>query len=202
MLALLPAIDGADVLDAGCGGGWYAEQLIARGARVTAVDITPLFVERTRARVGDGATVLEADLAQPLDFAPDASFDLVISPLTLHYLEDWGPTLAEFARILRPGGRLLFSTHHPTTDFELLGGESYFATELVEDDWGELGRVRFYRRPLSAISRMLADAGFLVERIVEPLPLPEMGESAPESYRRLLRFPGFLLVSAVVRPSG
>jgi SAM-dependent methyltransferase len=195
MLALLPDVAGRDVLDAGCGSGWYAERLLERGARVTAIDVTPHFVERTRARVGNRATVLEHDLARELPFA-DRSFDLVMSPLTLHYIEDWTQTLAALARVLRPGGRLLFSTHHPTTDFQLLGTESYFTTELVEDDWGSLGTVTFFRRPLTRIFEALAGAGFLVERVVEPLPLEQMRDVAPEAYTRLQRFPAFLVVLA------
>ena len=75
VLSVLPPLAGTRGLDAGCGPGWYTEQLVARGADVTAFDAVPRFVELTRARVGGRARVLRADLKRPLDFAADATFD-------------------------------------------------------------------------------------------------------------------------------
>jgi 2-polyprenyl-3-methyl-5-hydroxy-6-metoxy-1,4-benzoquinol methylase len=66
VVSLLPSLADARVLDAGCGSGWYAEYLIQRGANVTAFDYNAEFVDLTRARVGDQAQVLQADLAEPL----------------------------------------------------------------------------------------------------------------------------------------
>ena len=152
LLALLPPVAGRDVLDAGCGAGWYAERLLALGARVTAFDASPAMAAYARARVGARAAVHVADLARPLAFAPDRSADVVVAPLVLHYLADWGTALSEFARVLRPGGRLVFSTHHPGTEAERLGVADYFAVEPVEEEvWSGVGPVRFYRRPLTAI---------------------------------------------------
>lgn len=44
-------------------------------------------------------------------------FDDVVASLVLHYLEDWGPTLAELRRVLRPGGRLIASVSHRFTAY-------------------------------------------------------------------------------------
>src|SRR6476659_1112790 len=66
----LPDIHGRSVLDAGCGTGWYAEQLRARGARVTAVDESRRMLSYARERLGanvDGELVLAAaDLSRAL----------------------------------------------------------------------------------------------------------------------------------------
>ena len=51
MLGLLPPVDGRRILEAGCGAGWYTEQLLARGARVSAVDASAALVEHTRRRI-------------------------------------------------------------------------------------------------------------------------------------------------------
>ncbi len=74
-LSLLPDVAGRRVLDAGCGPGHYARELLAQGADVVAVDVTPEMVELAHAEVGDRAVVLEADLGQPLAFAADEDFD-------------------------------------------------------------------------------------------------------------------------------
>jgi SAM-dependent methyltransferase len=196
MLALLPDVRGARVLDAGCGAGWYSEQLAARGARVTSIDQSAVMVGHARARLGGDADVRMADLACPLAFAEDAGYDGVVSALTLHYLRDWTTPLAEFRRILKPGGWLLFSTHHPALDATLFGTERYLEVAQREDFWKRVGTVRFFHRPLRDIVNAVADAGFAVQRLVEPVPTDAFRDAKPDAYTRLLRQPAFLLVLA------
>lgn len=195
MLSLLPPLTDARVLDAGCGSGWYCEYLLNHGAEVTSVDFNKDFIELTKARVGAGTRVLKADLAEPLTFAKDGEFDLVLSPLVMHYLKDWEPALREFHRVLRPAGLLLFSTHHPTMDWKLFNKEDYFAVDLLEDEW-DMGKVSFYRRPLTAISRALQETGFVIERLLEPQPTEDFRRVHPEGYERVMKNPWFLAVRA------
>ncbi len=203
MLALLPPVAGARILDAGCGSGWYAEQLAGRGARVSGIDASERMVEYARQRLsrasypnGAKPQVRVADLSAPLEFAASETFDGIVSPLVLHYLRDWRPTFREFGRVLKPGGWLLFSTHHPGTEAQRFATARYFEIEHVEDEWGFIGRVEFYRRPLMEIAESLADSGFMIERIVEPVPTEEFRREKPDSYHRLLRQPEFLIVLA------
>jgi SAM-dependent methyltransferase len=203
MLALMPPVDGRRILEAGCGSGVYTELLLKRGAHVTAVDASAPMVEHARRRIaalGEDASgraeIRVADLRRPLDL-PDASFDGVVSALVLHYLRDWAVAMAEFRRVLKPGGWLLFSTHHPGADASRLPpGADYFEVAQEEDYWKRIGRVLFYRRPLTAISAALADAGFGIERLVEPRPTEAFRQAKPDSYDALLRMPEFLLVLA------
>jgi SAM-dependent methyltransferase len=196
MLSQMPDVHGARVLDAGCGAGWYTEQLLARGARVTAIDESGEMIRHARKRVGDAAELRVHDLAQPLAFADDASYDGIIGALTLHYLRDWSTPLAEFRRILKPGGWLLFSTHHPAADAALFQPERYLDVEPVVDEWEWVGTIRFYRRPLCEIINPLAQAGFAIERLVEPIPTEAFRQAKPEAYARILRQPNFLIVLA------
>jgi len=202
MLDLLPPIDGLRLLDAGCGAGWYAAELAARGAVVTAVDSSAAMIEHARARCTSSLShagrveLRVADLAQPLSFAADASFDGIVSSLVLHYLRDWAPTLAEFRRILKPTGWLLFSTHHPAAEAARLATPRYLDVELVEDYWKWIGTIRYYRRPLSAIVDALTTAGLTIERLAEPLPTDTFRQLKPDAYERLMRHPEFLLVRA------
>ncbi len=194
-LSLLPAVAGLHVLDAGSGNGWYTEYLLLQGARVTACDVSPVMVQQAQARVGERAPVYVADLAQPLAFAHDRAFDLVLAPLVLHYLEDWEQTLTEFRRILHIHGTLVFSTHHPTADYQHHPESDYFATQLVEEEW-KLGTVQFYRRPMSAIVNALTESGFCIERMLEPHPTPEYQQADPSEYEQLMRFPHFVVIRA------
>ncbi len=205
-LSLLPKVEGAHILDAGCGSGFYAEELARRGARVTAMDgsaqmarhagqrLAKLGLLATRASTDGTASVRVGDLAQPLAFLGDASVDGILSALVMHYLRDWGPTLKEFRRVLKPGGWLLLSTHHPATEADRFDTLNYFDTEALEDYWSWVGEVRFLRRPLTRVVGALTDAGFVIDRLVEPKPTEDFRDIRPESYARLLKRPEFLLV--------
>jgi len=199
LISLLPPLDGANVLDVGCGPGWYADYLAGHGADVTAFDFNAEFVALTKARVGNRAKVVQADLAEPLGFAADHEFDIAVCPLVLHYLRDWRPTLRELNRVLKPNGALIFSTHHPFMDWQLFKTESYFAIELLEDEWEDIGRVAYYRRPLMAITEDLHSAGFWIERLLEPQPTDAFKQVNPKEYERLTKNPWFLFIRATKR---
>lgn len=198
MLAeIAETLEGKTVLDAGCAAGWYTQKLSGRGARVTAIDVSPEMVEAARRRVGDQAEVFCMDLEKPLPF-PDSSFDYIVSSLTLHYLKEWEPTFKEFQRILKPDGVFLFSVHHPFTDLKLSQNADYFAVELLKDQWekeGQLYDVVFYRRSLSEIMAETLNH-FAIEKIVEPKPTSSFKELDPAGYERLMRAPNFLIIKA------
>jgi SAM-dependent methyltransferase len=198
MLSLLPDIHGARILDAGCGSGWYAMQLVERGAHVDGIDASSAMVDYARARLqsADGDVTLQvADLAQPLPFT-DHTFDGIVSPLVLHYIRDWRPTLKEMRRVLQPEGWLLFSTHHPAADAARFETRNYFATEHTIDHWDWVGRVEFFRRSLTEIFASIHDGGFVIEKFVEPVPTEEFRITKPDSWARLMNQPEFLIILA------
>ncbi len=195
MLARMPPLAGLRVLDVGCGSGWYAATMTQAGASVTSFDLNAEFVSMTRRRLADHADAHVADLSKPLNFAGDAEFDLVVAPLVMHYLQDWRGPLGEFHRVLRPGGKLLFSTHHPFMDWREFMLPDYFATVEVEDEW-DIGKVRFYHRPLQQIVADVSRAGFCIEELAEPQPLPDMAQADPVRHARMMTEPWFLVVRA------
>ncbi len=201
MLALMPPIlRSSRVLDAGCGSGLYAAWLLDQGATVTGLDASPAMLGHARTRTGGRADLRLHDLSQPMPFLPDAAFDLVVSSLVFHYLEDWRVPLAEFHRVLRPDGLLLFSVGHPMLELRYSPSGAYFQTELTGASWrgfgGEPVYVPFFRRPLTAMTESLYHAGFVVERLIEPQPTEEFRQADPEDYAQLLQMPGFLCFRA------
>jgi SAM-dependent methyltransferase len=109
-----------------------------RGAIVTGFDKSAGMLELARRRLGVDADLQVAELGGPLPF-PRGTFDDVTASLVPHYLEDWGPALAELRRVLKPGGRLIASVDHPFVTY-LADGEAgrktdYFATYK----WAESG---------------------------------------------------------------
>jgi malonyl-CoA O-methyltransferase len=107
------------VLDVGCGPGRSSADLRALfpQAQFCALDLALPMLYAARTHLSAQADFVCAD-AQALPFA-DASMDLVHSSLCLQWCEDPGLALAEFHRVLRPGGLLLFSTFGPDTLHEL-----------------------------------------------------------------------------------
>jgi SAM-dependent methyltransferase len=155
-------------------------------------------VALARHRLGSRADILEADITQPLRFA-DETFDLVICPLVLGYVRDLRPVYQEFFRVLRRPGYFVFSAGHPFFDFFYYKSEHYFDTEQVGSVWMGFGKPVFIpgiRRPLGAIVNPLLDVGFVLERILEPLPTDEFKAADPEGYEKLQRFPGFICFRA------
>ncbi len=101
-----------DVLEVGCGPGRLSVALAARGLGVTGLDLDPAMIDRARWNAGRAdppadrtPTFTVGDVAS-LPF-PDASFDVVVSTLSMHHWDDRQGGLAEIGRVLRPGGRAL-----------------------------------------------------------------------------------------------
>lgn len=194
LLSLLPSIEGKRVLDIGCGPGLYAEWLIEHGAQVVGSDISEEMVERARLRVGNRAIFYQHDISQPLTFAADASFDIAIAPLMIHYVTKRVVALREVARVLTPDGCLVLSTQHPFADWQRHGG-SYFATELVQQTWRSLSQsfqMPFWRVSLTTLCDEFAQAGFYIDQLLEPQPEPIVAEIDLETYRELMEQPGFI----------
>jgi hypothetical protein len=121
----------------------------------------------------------------------------------LHHLAEWDGPLAEFRRVLAPGGTVVFSTHHPAMDWQPLSPEDYFATRPVTETGrlaGEPFEVTFWRRPLTAMTEAIARAGLAIDRMTEPSPSPELARLDPGAYYRLRTQPAFLFVRLTKLP--
>jgi SAM-dependent methyltransferase len=191
-LELLGDVAGRHVLDAACGPGLYAAELVRRGARVTGFDHSPRMVALARERVPGGDFRVQ-DLADPVSWLPDASVDLALCALAIEHVDERVAALRELRRVLRPGGALVLSRMHPFGDWLRHGG-SYFDTRLIRENWhnGEWA-MRYWVWPLEAICAEIFAAGLVIERLLEPRPGPEAAALDPEEYERLAREPrGFL----------
>ncbi len=194
VLSLLPPVQGKRVLDIGCGPGLYAMWLIEHGAQVVGCDISVEMVKRSQQRVGDRGIFYQHDISQPLSFATSASFDVAIAPLMIHYVTARVAALREVARTLTADGCLIVSTSHPFADWKSHGG-SYFATELVQDTWSsssESFQMPFWRMSLTTLCDEFAQAGFFIDQLLEPQPVPVAAEIDPKTYGELMEQPGFI----------
>jgi SAM-dependent methyltransferase len=191
-LDLLGDVSGKHVLDAACGPGLYASELTARGARVTGFDQSPRMIEICRDRVPAGEFRVH-DLADPLTWLADASVDLVLFALALEYVNDRVSALRELRRVLRPGGALVLSRLHPTGDWLRQGGD-YFEVRTIRESWQNgAWNMHYWLSPLEATCDEIYRAGFLIERLTEPRPVPEGAAIDPGRYQQNSRSPyGFM----------
>jgi SAM-dependent methyltransferase len=151
-----------------------------------------------RRRLGDDVALHLVDLNDRLPF-DEGTFDDVVGSLVLHYLQDWGPTLTEFRRVLKPGGRLIVSVNHPTAEYSIarLSGHrpDYFETYASPAEWpvgDQTINVTFWNRPLHAMTDAFTAAGFRISVLSEPQPAPEARELFPDDFFLLATAPSFL----------
>ncbi|MBS2537916.1 class I SAM-dependent methyltransferase [Catenulispora sp. NF23] len=185
MLDLAGDVAGRRVLDVGCGAGPLSAALRERGAVVTGMDSSVQMLELARTRLGADADLRLADLSEPLPFADD-SFDDAVACLVLHYLRDWSAPLAELRRVLRPGGRLIVAVDHPLVTTLMDPEADYFATRERSEQWGFGGHnalMKFWHRPLHAMTDAFTAAGFGISVISEPPPGPRARELFPDEIR-------------------
>ncbi len=153
----------------------------------------------TKQKLGDAVTCYAQDLSDGLPKEADASYDLVVCPLMVHYLEDLVPLFKEVHRVLKQGGCFIFSTHHPLVDYEENDVNNYFAVERITEDWNTIGKpveVSFFRRSLSNLFDSLSESGFTLDKFSEGKPDPMMKEVSPETFDTLSRRPNFIFVRA------
>lgn len=186
--AHLPDLDGLDAVELGCGGGQGSIGLARHGADVVGVDLSTEQLRHARRHRGvHGVDVrFVAGDVRALPLAADR-FDLAHSSWVFQMVDDLRAAFAEARRVLRPGGTFVLAVPHPFHDLvDPETGEverSYFETGAERESVGDVDpELTVFRRPASAYHDALVDAGFVVERMLEP------GSADPDDYGR---YPGY-----------
>lgn len=216
----IPDLTGKTVISIGCGSGIDTEWLRKRGAsKAEGVDISEKLIEIAQSEYPQ-CEFRVMDMEQ-LDFK-DSSFDFAYSSLAIHYVSDWDKALSEVYRILKPGSKYIFSCGHPidsalerlqlseTVNERKLGRKAdevsgkrtvygdYLAAEYkgVKPFSGDLlpgMTVHLFHRPISKMIDSIQGAGFMIEKMIEPLPRPEMEKVDPKNYAFLKKIPSFII---------
>ena len=156
LFSLLPELKGKTVLDLGCGFGEHCKGFVEKGAaKVVGIDISEKMLE------------------------VEEKFDLVVSSLAFHYVEDFDGVIKNIYNLLNPGGTLVFSQEHPLSTC-FTGGErwtkdennnkihvnisNYCVEKENESEWF-VENVKRYHRMFSTIVNTLIENGFTIQRI-------------------------------------
>jgi SAM-dependent methyltransferase len=197
MLDLAGDVDGKRVLDAGCGEGRFSRMLAERGASVVGFDPTSLLIRAAKQRHGDGEYLRAS--AESVPFT-DASFDLVVSYLSLIDISAFREAIGEWARVLAPGGRLLaanlgFVTASKGWERDDEGRRLHhrvdrYANEFqVVLEWAGI-RIVNWHRPLASYMQAYLEAGLTLRRFLEPVP-PDDSLRADPRFEDWYRVPLF-----------
>lgn len=188
-LRLLGDVAGQRILELGCGGGQCSIAFARQGAIAAGIDLSDeqiAFARRLAAEQGVAVDFQQGDAADLSRFPP-ASFDVVFSAYALHYVPAIEQCLAEAARVLIPGGRLVFSLDHPLREVfwdeeadedSLVAARSYWRRGPMEWQWSGGGVwMRSFHRTMGDWVDLLHEAGFQVRRILEPEPQLDNAET-------------------------
>jgi SAM-dependent methyltransferase len=209
LFSLCPDLMGKTVLDLGCGYGENCQIFSKMGAKkVIGVDVSKKMIE-VASRENSFDNVIYLNMSMSNLSSIEEKFDVVISSLAVHYIQDFGKLLFEIQDLLNEGGSFIFSQEHPLTtalttnnfwskdengdilhynltDYSLEGERK---TKWIVDD------VIKYHRTFSSIINSLVTNGFIVEKIIEPIPDKAIIEKHP-NYRRYYHKPDFLFIGS------
>jgi len=155
---LLADVPPGRALDAACGTGRHAAFLATHGHRVAGVDTSPDMLAHARRRVPAATLAVGSLVALPIS---SAGIDVAVCALALMHLPNLRPAIAELARVLRPGGRLVLSDLHPTT--LTLGGGALF-----QGADGAFGRVSGWVHRHEDYVAAFTATGLQIRACVEP----------------------------------
>jgi SAM-dependent methyltransferase len=201
---LTPNLNGKHILDLGCGFGNFARHARRSGAlSVTAIDISERMLNEAANLTHDpGVLYLQCAIE---DFVPAAdSFDIVVSSMALHYIDDVRATIRKVFDTIRPGGHFVFSIEHPVCTANPTGWirnregeEMHWPLDRYQDEGARetswiVEKVLKYHRTTATYVATLIESGFRLEALDEPKPLGDFVQRRPDLLQHNRRPPVLL----------
>ncbi len=217
---MLPDIKYSKGLDIGCGEGHNTRIAAKKGAKITAVDISKIFIASAKAKENREPLGIKYQVASAIDLPfPDEYFDFAIATMSLMDISDNEQALYEAFRVIKPNGFFQFSITHPCFTISALGwvtNDEGKRTGLIVSDYfkkyeGEIEEWIFgaapkdmtnkmkkfkiprFTRILSEWLNLLIKVGFVLEEFCEPYPEEEILKKYPEEYDSTI-IPFFLII--------
>lgn len=208
-VSLLPKrLTNKKILDAGCGSGIYSMLLAEKGGKVTGVDISKKMIEIAMSQTPKRLKIkYVVGGLYNLPFQ-NSSFDIIVCNYVLENVENLLKVFKQFYNVLTPKGVCIISLSHfirrnsiPTVKDgkEQWIINNYFNSELGTSDFGGGMIVPKYRRTLQTYVDALSKSGFVIERILEPQPIPEGRRVDKEGYEKAMRLPQVITMKLIKR---
>lgn len=193
LFSLMGNVHDKQVLDAGCGEGYLSRILCNKGAMVTAVDYSPRMLEIASERTPQELFInYQRGNCENLHFLDDESFDLIVSNMVIHDLENFEKAFQEMYRLLVDGGQFIFSILHPCFASPESGWEKtptgeklyrkvdkYFYEGAYERVFRNDKHMFHFHRTLTTYFNTFMNVGFQLDKIIEPKPDKVMLEKYP-----------------------
>ena len=186
---LLPNLEGFTVLDAGCGSGIWTYELSNKCESIVGIDNSREFLKLAKEkRSKPNIKYIFADLENKLPFE-DSEFDIVVSNLVFHYVENIAELANEIRRILKPKGYLFFSILHPIYESKKysLDQSKYKYRGLVGSVGVEVSR---YWRSMDSYIKTFETLGFKLIKLTETK-ITKRDEKSYPKYKGLVGVPRF-----------
>jgi 2-polyprenyl-3-methyl-5-hydroxy-6-metoxy-1,4-benzoquinol methylase len=216
LLAACAPLEGKTVLDLGCGQGFFTRELARAGARVTGIDVADELIAYAREHEARDRLGVEYHVTSAATIDQrwqTANLDLVTACMAVQDMADVGATLRNAFVVLTPGGRMVFSVPHPCTDTPYrewerdasrklaLKIDRYFETGATVCHWNMPRLLYFWDTPcwrytLTEWSELIARAGFLMRRLLEPRPTAAQVRQCPQ-LEDCYRLPYFLIFDLI-----
>lgn len=202
---LLPDLSGARILDLGCGFGDFARYARSIGAdAVVALDVSQNMISEARRLTDDLSVEYVCNSIEGYN-PPSESFDLVVSSMALHYVNDYRAVVDKVYGSLASGGKFIFSVEHPSCTANPIGwlvDENGLQTSWPLDRYQDEGirqtkwfvdDVLKYHRTTETYVSALLNAGFRLDHLQEPKPTEQALAERPSLSINLRRPPVLLL---------
>ena len=215
LLRIVDPKPGMKILEVGCGDGYFASAFAEKGAEVVGSDIAREMIDHAKKR--EPKLEWHRAPADQLDFAKNNFFDTVVVVLALQNIENLSGAFAEAARVLKPGGSVVFVLNHPvfripkksSWGFDEAMSMQYrrldaylseFSEEIDMDPGKEFGKrtTISFHRPLQLYIKTLAKQGFGVVGFEEWISNKKSQSGPRQKAEDIARkeFPLFLMIKA------
>lgn len=198
-LKLLGNVNKKKILDFGCGTGIYAKLLTKKGAKVKGFDISEEMLKIAKKenpkldlRIGSGYKIPFKE-----------KFDIVLSPLVMHYLSDWNKVFKQVRKVLKSGGIFLFSTGNPVAEcrksIKVNGKKirvfgNYFNERKRNENWiveGKKIKISFYHITYETIINTIIKNNFEIIGYKDAFPIKKAQKLFPKDYVVCSKIPIF-----------
>jgi len=197
------------ILDLACGEGYNTRLLARKGARVVGVDLSESLIKHARDEESTSRLGIEYYISDAADLSRFQArhFDVVTCFMALMDIENYEGTISQVSRILKDGGRFVFSITHPCFEMIIVNGNRvststrYFGDAEDHVDWNmerllKPFKTTSFHRTLTDYSRVLCKNNLLIKRLVEPSPTKKGLKNYPP-LRQVLLTPHALIFECV-----